>query len=241
MSQLYMIELQPDTKGLLRFLRSQGLESSMADEDLGYGAHAWLRAAFGDLAPQPWRLLQDGRRPLRVLGYSTHSAQRLEQRMSEFADPAVYAVCPPNAVEGRKMPSWRADRHLGFELLACPVGRKARSGTEKDLFLIRADQAGEEQIDRDAVYCQWVRERVQRDQAATVLDIRLDGFRLVKQSRPARSSSEQGRLRRIVRPRALLRGKLAVNDPVTFSHLLEKGVGRHRAFGYGMLLLRPPP
>jgi CRISPR system Cascade subunit CasE len=38
----------------------------------------------------------------------------------------------------------------------------------------------------------------------------------------------------------LLRGELTVADPDAFSALLARGVGRHRAFGYGMLLLRPP-
>jgi len=31
-----------------------------------------------------------------------------------------------------------------------------------------------------------------------------------------------------------------VRDPTGFAALLARGVGRHRAFGFGMLLLRPP-
>ncbi len=34
-------------------------------------------------------------------------------------------------------------------------------------------------------------------------------------------------------------GTLAVDDPVAFRRLLGRGVGRHVAFGYGMLLLKP--
>jgi CRISPR system Cascade subunit CasE len=30
-----------------------------------------------------------------------------------------------------------------------------------------------------------------------------------------------------------------VADPAAFAQLLARGVGRHRAFGLGMLLLRP--
>ena len=37
-----------------------------------------------------------------------------------------------------------------------------------------------------------------------------------------------------------MRGILTITDPIAFAELLKRGVGRHRAYGYGMLLLRPP-
>ena len=36
-----------------------------------------------------------------------------------------------------------------------------------------------------------------------------------------------------------MRGILTITDAAAFSNLLARGVGRHRAYGYGMLLLRP--
>ncbi|MFG1332515.1 type I-E CRISPR-associated protein Cas6/Cse3/CasE [Xanthobacter autotrophicus] len=39
---------------------------------------------------------------------------------------------------------------------------------------------------------------------------------------------------------AVLVGTLTVRDAQAFAALLARGVGRHRAFGYGMLLLSPP-
>ena len=41
------------------------------------------------------------------------------------------------------------------------------------------------------------------------------------------------------RPDVTFRGTLQVTDPDRFHALLARGVGRHRAFGFGMLLLRP--
>lgn len=38
-------------------------------------------------------------------------------------------------------------------------------------------------------------------------------------------------------PDALLRGCLRVLEPDAFAHLVARGVGRHRSFGFGMLLL----
>ena len=37
-----------------------------------------------------------------------------------------------------------------------------------------------------------------------------------------------------------MRGTLTITDPVEFGSLLANGIGRHKAYGYGMLLLRPP-
>ena len=36
-----------------------------------------------------------------------------------------------------------------------------------------------------------------------------------------------------------MQGILTVTDSAAFAALLARGVGRHRAYGYGMLLLRP--
>ncbi len=244
MNPLYMIELQLDLPALLRFLRTQGLERSEEDDDLGYGIHAWMTAAFGDLAPRPWRLLAGKGRPARVLGYAQHDAGVLRRRLYEFAEPSVFAVCaqPEMAIASRAMPSsWRSGRRLGFEVQCCPVGRKAGTGIEKDLFLLRADSAGVQGLRRDEVYCQWVREQLERNDAAVVKAIRLEGFRLVRQTRKTQGSDGNRICRRLVRPQALVRGELTVKDPEAFAALVRRGVGRHRAFGYGMLLLRPAP
>jgi CRISPR system Cascade subunit CasE len=41
-------------------------------------------------------------------------------------------------------------------------------------------------------------------------------------------------------PDVILAGELTVADAEGFLALLARGVGRHRAFGFGMLLLSPP-
>jgi len=241
MTELHMIELRPALSALARFVHGQGLSDATRDEDLGYAVHAWLAAAFGALAPRPWRLLQDQRRPTRILGYTTTGAAELRRHLAEFADPMVAAVCanPDCDVASRPMPIWAKGRCLGFEVLCCPIGRKARSGVEKDVFLIRADSSGGD-LDRQQVYCDWGREQLQRNMAATAYRIRLDGFRLVRQTRQTQLTTAMRNQRRLVRPQALLRGELEIGDPSAFHELLRRGLGRHRAFGYGMLLLRPP-
>ena len=36
-----------------------------------------------------------------------------------------------------------------------------------------------------------------------------------------------------------MQGVLTITDGGAFASLLARGVGRHRAYGYGMMLLRP--
>lgn len=40
-------------------------------------------------------------------------------------------------------------------------------------------------------------------------------------------------------PDAVFTGVLQVQDPTAFAALVARGIGRHRAFGFGMLLLKP--
>jgi CRISPR system Cascade subunit CasE len=239
---LYMIELCPDMGALTRFIQAQGLGGRNADEDLGYGVHAWLAAAFGPLAPKPWRLFSDRRRPPRILGYTDHEVRDLRDRLREFAEPSVFAVCPhPDAdVAGKPLPVWQSGRRLAFEVQCCPVGRQAATGVEKDLFLIRADAGSPGPLSRHDVYCAWAREHLQRDQAAVVTAIEVAGFRLVGQTRRPRNGDGSRKLQHLVRPQVVFRGELTVGETEAFGRLLAKGVGRHRSFGYGMLLLRPP-
>jgi CRISPR system Cascade subunit CasE len=105
----------------------------------------------------------------------------------------------------------------------------------------RASTEGREPAGRAQVYGQWLVRQFTRDGAAQAKSeaVSLIGFRRVLTLRQSRSG-EGGRRRGVERPDALFSGELTVQDPEAFARLLERGVGRHRAFGFGMLLLRPP-
>ena len=242
MNPLYMLEIEFDIAALYRFLHIQGLLGREDGTELGYEIHAWLSAAFGEFVPKPWRLLIDKHRPPRILGYAPHDANILQQRINEFAEPNVLKVCPKPQlmIASRVMPGWQEGRKLGFQTLVCPVGRKARSGVEKDLFLIHADSQNNDDAElcRETIYCDWVKKRFNNYQV-TVDSVRLTGFRLVKQKRQTQSQNKKRIFRRIVRPQALIEGEITIENPNKFNYLLQNGMGRHRAFGYGMILLRP--
>jgi CRISPR system Cascade subunit CasE len=235
MTCLHMIELRPDRTALVRFLGNQGLLGRGEQFDLGYGVHAWLKAAFGESTPNPFRIFVGRDYSLRVLGYSMADAAVLKEHLITFAEPSAHQVCGPEAIISRPMPScWTPGRRLGFEVLCCPVIRRGR--TEKDAFLASADRQPKT-LNRASVYSVWFRERL--SEAAEVVEWRLAGFRLQHQLRRTQPQQSKRQNRWTLRPHALLAGTLVVQDGAVFQRLLTKGIGRHRAFGYGMVLLRP--
>ncbi len=241
MGELYMVEILIDTAALLRFAKVQSLQAAARDEDLGYTTHAWMKAAFGDLAPYPWRLLVDGHRPTRVLAYSGHGAEALQEQMRNYASPMVATVTPNRSdIASKVMPDFGAGRQLGFEVICCPVGRRSNPRVEKDVFLMRADHAEPGTLDRTQVYKDWIRTQLEEGDGVLLDEANLEGFRFVHQVRKDQAGSTGRRQNTIVRPQALFRGRLTVQNPDGFRTLLLRGVGRHRAFGYGMLLLRAP-
>jgi len=238
---LHMIDLHLDARRLIEFAQLQGINRNR-DEDLGYATHAWLQAAFGKLAPKPYRLLASpGQASMRLLGYCDHPAQELHEQAQAFADPLVLAAGNlSRPIPGKTMPvTWRPGLRMGFEVLACPVTRK--DSEEKDVYLRRIDQASGDQptLDREVVYGDWLAHQLA--DGADLDQIKLQGFQLVRQFRRGRRSAANGKrsTHGITRPQALIRGELTVTDGEAFSAGLARGIGRHRAFGYGMLLLRP--
>jgi CRISPR system Cascade subunit CasE len=243
-ASLHLVEIRTDLPRLMAFARMRGVPH-FAEDDLGYTVHLWLIAAFGGLAPRPWRIWTSRRHPTRILGYASTDAAALRAHIREFADPSAFAVVrrPEESIQSRIMPKWQTGRRLGFEIQCCPIGRSAATGVEKDIFLVQADQQPTNPLSRESVYLDWAKEQLEQEHATTVEYLELRGFRLVHLVRLTHSRSDEQSGRRphiLTRPQIRLSGELTVNDPGAFSRLLHKGVGRHRAFGYGMLLLRPP-
>jgi len=239
MSALYMVELRLEPSALIRFASDQGINPHK-DEDLGYAAHAWLMAMFGQDAPKPFRLLHDkqGRKPPRLLGFTQKPGEQLAEYAQSFALPSALQACPLEAgLPCKPMPShWQAGRRLGFEVLACPVSRIGQR--EEDVYLRHlreTDGREQDRQSREAVYRQWLAKQL--GEATRLEEFTLDGFGHVRQLRKAEGAGR----RDFQRPQALLGGVLQVQDGQAFHTLLARGIGRHRAFGYGMLLLRPAP
>lgn len=244
MSALHMVRLRIQAERLLRAGLGRGREP-----DPGYLVHQALTGLFGELAPHPFALtsLELARdRAIEVLGYTAADAPTLAEHATRFADPALYAACDWTALAARPMPAtWPVGLTLGFELRACPVVRCSptvahpeRKAREIDAFLARCAEAGPDAaVSREAVYRAWLEAQLTRLGAARLRSVRLTGFQRARLFRQTQGQERQGR--RIERPDAVFSGELEITDAGLFPELLRRGVGRHRAFGFGMLLLRP--
>ena len=241
---LFMVRLELSTRELEALGRR--LRFPLRNDDPGYLVHCALAGLFGELAPRPFALEGTPRRWVSVLGYARSTAAVLQDNARAFADPGLYAVCRWDSLATKPMPeNWAAGRRLGFDLRACPVVRKAgeaprhRKGAEVDAFLAACWAAGgpEVPVDRKDVYGQWLADQLDRHGGARLLEAELRGYRRRRLLRRTQGSERSSST--VERPDVRLGGLLEVTDGPAFSALLARGVGRHRAFGFGMLLLRP--
>ncbi|WP_020373815.1 type I-E CRISPR-associated protein Cas6/Cse3/CasE [Sulfobacillus thermosulfidooxidans] len=241
----YLVEMRIDPVALFRFATIQGWQ--LNEGHLNYIVHAWLSAAFDTEAPKPWRLFWDGLRPPRILGYTNVDAQNLYARLMEFSDPGVTEVIKERQnIMSRPVPIFKVGRHLHFAVQCIPVVRYAKSGVEKDLYLHELEKQGTPRR-RDEVYSEWVTKQLTATDSVTVLSVQTAGFRLTRQVRRSTSIPQKDnhnpskrKERYITRPEVVAEGELVITDSEKFPFLLRRGVGRHRGFGYGMILLRPP-
>lgn len=232
---LHMIQLTPDLARLMRWAAGQGLLPNRGETDLGYILHAVLAAAFGDHAPKPFALLRHPRRAPTLLGYTAHSGAALRTHAATFAMPDLCDLLDLDRLADKAMPDRFADgQRLGFELRVRPTVRTDRHGDrdgtlEKDAFLLSLPGS-----DRGEVYATWLSSHLGAS-GARARQLTLDSFQM---TRIQRRGANRG-LRQMQGPDASFSGVLEVADPEAFAALLARGVGRHRAFGFGMLLLRP--
>lgn len=252
---LYMIRADLDVKAFHRWAGSKGLIARNTF-DPGYALHHLLVQSFGcDWAPQPFRVLiprPEHGQPRRgtLYGYAAADAADLRAAAATYACPLQACVLPAASIDSKPMPTtWSTGQRLGFEVLVRPVARPKerrlnthgggirRPGAETDVWQWEASQhpRGTMARSREEVYTEWLASQLARrggaelDKAAT----RLQSFQRVRTVRKRRTHASEG-------PHAVLQGTLTVTAADAFTRLVAHGIGRHRAYGYGMLLLRPP-
>ena len=233
---MYMIDLQLKPARLIAHASALG-HGDHRDEDLGYAVHAWLRAAFGNSAPKPFRLVSGRTEAVRVLAYSTLDAQSLYALARETASPLAFEVCVWERAAAKSMDDieWIPGRTLGFEARVAPIVR-GRAG-ERDAFLAAISDG--DAAERETVYRKWLAERLDPYVDVCPDRLRVKSFRLTSAWRQGKSANGTRVGRRVVLPDVVMEGALTIRERKAFQGVLFDGVGRHRAFGFGMLLVRP--
>lgn len=249
---LYLLRTRPDPRCLAAWAAGRGVLPA-AQGDLGYALHGLLLAVFGEAAPQPFAY-DDVQQAL--LAYTTLTPDEVARCVALADSDAVQALglCATAQDAGFQMRPfpvlWPAGHLLGFQVRVRPIVREGKTGRERDAFLAAVDKAGDAELDRQTIYVQWLKDQVGLREsgprepwqgAVEIVDAQLSSFRLLEVLRKTqRAQPDETRKRRAVGgPEALLQGVLRVIDPPAFAELLARGIGRHRAFGFGMLMLRP--
>ncbi|GEO82010.1 type I-E CRISPR-associated protein Cas6/Cse3/CasE [Pararhodospirillum oryzae] len=211
--------------------------------DEGRALHHLLAETFGKGVAQPFRLMVGtGGSVANVYAYTPHDATALRATARETGLPDALAVCDPTRLDTKEMPShWREGRRLAFDLKARPVRRLVKpagafsKGAEIDAYVLevlRRFPDGPPQdappLRREEVYRDWLAHRLAG--AARLEEVRLAAFH----RQPAWRGAQ-----RVDGPEVTFHGHLVVEKEASFARLLATGVGRHAAYGYGMLLLRP--
>lgn len=239
--ELRMVRMRFDARGLHELGRRRRLPPRA---EVGYLLHCALKELFGADAPAPFAVQQGSGRGVAVLAYTKRSSAELADHALTFAQPDVSALCDVRGMEEKVMPAdWATGRRLGFAVRVCPVVRMSsagphwRKGAEVDAFLARCWRE-KGPVDRDDVYRGWLKDEFQRRGGATLLACSVTGHQREKVVRRDHQAERRSHL--VERPDVSIRGELRVEDAAGFRALLARGIGRHRGFGFGMLLLVPP-
>ena len=245
---LQMIRAEINVREFHRWMGGRRLQ------DPDHAMHCLLTECFGSpptqehperngLAPKSFRLIipRDGYTGT-LYGYGKATFEELQEAAQLYGDPAQCQILNLPTLAAKPMPTqWTAGKRLGFELRIRPVVRRARGainpGAERDTFQLEAEKypKGEMPYSREQVYRDWLAGRLERDGGATLDQehTRLVSFQRTRAVRKLRQRHCEG-------PDALMQGNLTITNPAEFAKMLAQGIGRHRAYGYGMLLLRQP-
>ncbi len=246
---LLLLRTRPQLDALARWAAATGQRALR--EDPGYALHAALKATLGAVAPKPFALVQraDG---FQFLGYvkAERAAAERALQLAPDTEPGAAAALglDRDDIVVKAMPAdWRPGERLDFEVRVAPIVRSRSAGDHGRWAEVDAafhpSFAGDTQGDRAAAHQRWLAQQLAREGAATLLHSHATGFRLATIARRGAEASGQQTGRRTrsgLLPDLSVRGQLRVENPQAFADLLARGLGRHRSFGFGCLLLAPP-
>jgi len=242
-SDLSLIQLDPDREAFGRWATLQerrlGLKPTSDAPDAGYAWHALLTAAFGNLAPRPF-VDRHSLRSNFLLGYSMVNPAQLQAKpeLDELANRALAL----DRMKMTQMPQdWRAGQILSFEVRCRPIVRTrhfAKSGKIDEMDAAVHAAIDNPEAKRDQVYAGWLERELGRENACQLEQVQMASFRRTRILRRNQGGERSPKL--IEGPEAWMVGRLVINQPAAFTALLSRGLGRHRAFGFGCLIVAQP-
>ena len=240
---LYLARARLNAAALFRFAKSRGLLKRSTDD--GYLIHCVLTEIWQGLTLSPFTHEACGRF-IDVWGYTRTSADDLQRhaqqsRLSATLKAVVFNDMQIN-VSTRKLPHIVPGKRLSLLVRACPVVRLSSNlagygrGAELDAYQAHMLRP-QEHLSREQLYCAWLGRRLQGSDVSglNISSIYVRGMSLTAVLR--RTHGEDREAKALRRPDVSFGIEAAVQDSAKFTDLLAKGIGRHRAFGFGAILM----
>jgi CRISPR system Cascade subunit CasE len=235
--RLCLVSLPIERPRLISFAMGRGTISRSGD--LGYSIHQALTETFGSAAPKPFHFFGDP--TCQLIAYTPFDTEELNgfafaQRTHIPNWELASQVINLKEMQSASMPAWTSGRRYRFTVRARPVcrishARERKLPRECDVFLraVASKSAhGDAWLNREAVYLSWFREQFP-ESVAKLLAVRISRMTRMQVYRKG-SPSVEG-------PDVTFAGALEIRDPGAFGGCVARGIGRHRAFGFGMLTL----
>ena len=223
---LYLMQAGLNLKELQTWMGERSIES------LDRAIHCLLTETLGEAAPRQFRVIAGRGQPTAALyGYTGHDSAQLTHNHQAFASPQQDQAMPAETIAAKVMPAtWPANAQVAFDVRCRPL--KQRNRTEVDAFWSMREANPAEEILRSDAYVKWITEYFARRGTAKVERASVQSYN--------RSQTETQRNQVTPKlPETVMKGLLTITDGANFTGTLAAGVGRHRAYGFGMLLIKP--
>ena len=259
MTKIHMISTTINLAALRETMARQGISN-----DEGLALHHFLSETFGKGMIQPFRMMP-GRKnapTASLYGYSVQSKDELKETSDICAFPEMNEILGLDVMKSKIMPTiFNPGKRLGFDVRIKPMRRLASSivtesrevrhgkpkgkstktfpaGSEVDAFLLERMRLNPKSDDtmttefpsREQVYLTWLAHRFRN-----AGDIE---SKICRMARYKNESISRGS-KKLAGPDVTIHGEFIVKDSERLNDLIARGIGRHMAYGYGMLLLRP--
>ncbi|MBN1880445.1 type I-E CRISPR-associated protein Cas6/Cse3/CasE [bacterium] len=259
--ELHLTKFLIETRGLMRLQHFFRIPPDTMD--LGYLVHCGISQAFHSCAPKVFSVMdrytrmnnESSNHPrfTQVLGYTKESASTLINHAKTYAEPDILELFDLDQIQSKTVPMNLPIGHLlEFRVKTCPIIRiwretnGKRRQVERDAWLARVKSDEEMNVpdyqmpDRETVYSQWFVELINRQKSVSLVEAHMSGLKLDRLVRKTRNrTSDPNQSKRLDRPVAVFQGLLNIQNSESFNDLLYCGIGRHKSFGFGMLLLKP--
>jgi CRISPR system Cascade subunit CasE len=209
-----------------------------------------LGEIFREKKPIRWRMDAPDGQWIPVLAYTPVSANELQEYAQIASPPELYQACRWERCASKPVPTYPEGTYK-YLARVCPAVQKSsggscetsngdvaewNSGDEIDVFLSEISK-GSTPPSREHAYAKWLHDQFAMDAhdwGATIDSAQTTSWSIEK------TTVTSGGVRHLERPDARIAGILEVTDPNAFRSFLAQGVGKLKAFGYGLVDVLEP-